>query len=54
MMGNLSKASLSFPSVIGEFVEKTVSTTQVRHIYELLAPAVQKRQEQPLEGRPCP
>ena len=29
---------------------KTVSTTQSRHIYELLEPEAQMKQEQPLEG----
>lgn len=54
MMGNLSKASFFFPNVIDEFMVKTVSTTQVRHMYELLALEAQMRQEQPLGGGPCP
>lgn len=54
MMGNLSKAPFFSPNIIGEFMVKTVSTTQVRHMYELVALAAQMRQEQPLGGRPCP
>lgn len=53
-MGNLSKISLSFPSIIGEFMAKTVSITQVRLIDELLALGEQMREENPLEDKTCP
>lgn len=54
MMGNLSRAFFSSPSIIGEFVAKTVSITQVRLMDELLALGAQMRQEQPLEDMTYP
>lgn len=54
MMGNLSRASFSSPSIIGEFMAKTVSITQVRLMDELLALGAQMRQEQPLEDKTYP
>lgn len=54
MMGNVSQASFSFPDTIGEFMEKTVSITQVRFMDELLALGAQMRQEQPLEDKTYP